>query len=227
MAGKVNRKPVSPGATAALAFAFVLVLHLAWVGAWLLEQTLEARTNLLGTSGGRFGYWLGMKLLLWVLPACIVIRLSGFTVRGRFNVERPRAVLAWGVGVGIILGVMALFAKTFSGQPVFSSSIGWPLFSGVVVAPFVEELTFRGAVLGALGRRFAFPAANTLTALFFLGIHLPGWCFQGCLWDNLANLTGGALSIFLLGWVFGYVAHRSKSVAASTITHALNNLFNA
>jgi len=226
MAGVLNRKAVSPGAAAVLAFAFILVLHLAWVGAWLLEQYLEAHASLLGTSGGRFGYWLVMKLLLWVLPACVMIHLSGFTVRGVFRLKR-RTSLAWGVGVGISLGIIALLAKTASGQPVFSSSIGWPLFSGVIVAPIVEELTFRGAVLASLARRFSFPAANTLTALFFLGIHLPGWYFQGCLWGNLLNPAGGALSIFLLGWVFGYVAHRSKSVAASTITHALNNLFNA
>ena len=124
MAGMLNRKPVSPGVSAALAVAFVLLLHLAWVGAWLLEQYLETHVGLLGTSGRRFGYWLGMKLLLWILPACIVIHLSGLTVRGMFRLDRARTVLAWGVGVGMILGIMALLAKTVSGQPLFSSSIG-------------------------------------------------------------------------------------------------------
>ncbi len=35
------------------------------------------------------------------------------------------------------------------------------------------------------------------------------------------------LSILVIGWVLGLVAYRSKSVAASTLTHILNNLFSA
>jgi membrane protease YdiL (CAAX protease family) len=69
--------------------------------------------------------------------------------------------------------------------------------------------------------------ANSLTALFFLGIHLPGWCFQGRLWDMLAHPIGGALSILGIGWALGLVAYKSKSVAGSTLAHVLNNLFNA
>jgi len=76
-------------------------------------------------------------------------------------------------------------------------------------------------------RRYRFATANTLTAVFFLGIHLPGWYFQGRLRAMLAQPVGGALSIFLIGWVLGLVAHRSKSVAASTLAHILNNLFSA
>ena len=84
---------------------------------------------------------------------------------------------------------------------------------------------FRGAVLGNLTQRYRFLLANTLTAALFLGMHLPGWHFQGHLWVNLTAPVGGALSIFLLGWVFGLVADKSKSVAASMIAHSLNNLF--
>jgi membrane protease YdiL (CAAX protease family) len=43
----------------------------------------------------------------------------------------------------------------------------------------------------------------------------------------LLSPLGGALSIFLLGWVFGFAAYKSKSTAASTITHIFNNLGNA
>jgi ABC-type antimicrobial peptide transport system permease subunit len=68
---------------------------------------------------------------------------------------------------------------------------------------------------------------HTLTAVFFLGIHLPGWYFQGRLLDMAAQPVGGALSIFIIGWTLGLVAYKSKSVAGSTLTHILNNLFSA
>jgi membrane protease YdiL (CAAX protease family) len=36
--------------------------------------------------------------------------------------------------------------------------------------------------------------------------------------------VGGAFSVFLLGWLFGYIAYKSKSVTAGILTHMLNNL---
>ena len=66
-----------------------------------------------------------------------------------------------------------------------------------------------------------------LTALFFLGSRLPRWYSQGRLWDLLAHPVGGAPSIFGIGWALGLAAYKSKSVAGSTLTHVVNNLFNA
>lgn len=226
--GMLSENKYSPATKAAVAaFSFAVLLHASWIGAWLVEQYFEPRLDILGTGGGRFLYWFVMKLLLWVLPSIVLIRASGMTLRGVMGFKRTRSILIWGLGTGLILGAVALLSKRIGGQSVFTSTLGWPLFSGVIVAPIVEEFTFRGAILGALGQRFRFRTANTITALLFLGIHLPGWHFQGRLMDNLLNPVGGALSIFILGWVFGYVAHKSNSVAACTVTHMLNNLFNA
>jgi membrane protease YdiL (CAAX protease family) len=73
--------------------------------------------------------------------------------------------------------------------------------------------------------RTRFLAANTLSAIFFVGAHLPGWYFQGRLSTMLTHLVGGAASILVIGWVLGFVAYKSKSILGSTLTHLLNNLF--
>jgi len=65
------------------------------------------------------------------------------------------------------------------------------------INPVVEEIAFRGAILGSLNTRFRFGVANTLTGLLFLGIHLPGWFFQGRLLANLEMPIGGALPLVL------------------------------
>lgn len=143
------------------------------------------------------------------------------------GLERICPILVWGGGIGLILGAMTMVVKALSHQQLFASPMGLPFVSGVIIAPVVEEIVFRGAVLGALNAKYRFVSANTMTALLFLGVHFPGWFFQGCLLENLQNPVGGALSIFLLGWIFGFVAHKSKSVAAGTISHILNNLFNS
>jgi uncharacterized protein len=224
---EARTKRRSPSWIAASALVFACILYVAWIGAWLVERSLESHVGWMNTSGGQSAYWLIMKVLLWILPAVVVIRLSGRWLTDVMGFERVRSIIIWGGGVGLILGAITLLTKTLGHQPLFISQLGWPLFSGVLVSPIVEEITFRGAILGALEKRFRFGIANAITGLLFLGVHLPGWFFQGRLLLNLKTPTGGALSILLLGLVFGYVAHRSKSVAASTFTHILNNLFNA
>lgn len=204
---------------------FVGFLYLAWIGAWLLERTLEPTVALLATSGGRFTYWTIMKLLLWILPAAVLLRTSGRPLRDTLGLGRVRAVLVWGGGIGLLFAACGLITRAVAHQPLFALQLGWPFLGGVIVAPVVEEFTFRGAVLQTSLARYRFIVANTLTALFFLGIHVPGWYFQGRLSDMLVQPIGGAMSILFIGWVLGLIAHKSKSVAASTLTHILNNLF--
>jgi membrane protease YdiL (CAAX protease family) len=206
-------------------FGAVFAVYVAWIGAWLLKGVLDRHVAWVTSSGGAFAYWTTMKLLLWIAPSVVLIRLSGRRVHAAFETQRLRPVLAWGVGTGLLLGVIALIAKAVMRRPLFALTLSWPQFSVLVVAPAFEEFMFRGAVLGNLTQRYRFPLANTLTAVLFLGMHLPGWHFQGRLWANLAAPVSGALSIFLLGWVFGLVAHKGKSVVASMLAHSLNNLF--
>lgn len=204
---------------------FILFLYLAWIGAWLLELALEPRLPGLASQGGRVAYWSAMKLLLWVLPSLVLIRLSGNTLRAIMGANRVRETLLWGGGVGVLLGILNLIVKTVMHRPWFSSSLDWSFLSAVAIAPVVEELAFRGGVLATLLQRYRFFTANTWAALLFLGIHFPGWYFEGHLMDHLLDPVSGALSIFLLGWIFGLVFHKSNSLSASILTHALNNLF--
>jgi membrane protease YdiL (CAAX protease family) len=209
------------------AFYFVLFLYAAWTGAWFLERALESGSDWLAAQGGQFAYWTLMKLLLWVLPSVVLLRLSGLHLSDIYAWQTGKSVLLWGGGAGLALAVAALASRAFSHEPMFAPAWGWSFISGVVVAPLVEELAFRGAVLRTLMLRYRFAAANTITAVFFLGIHLPGWSFQGVLMDRLTNITGGAISILIIGWILGLAAYKSQSVAGSTLAHILNNLFNA
>lgn len=202
----------------------VFVIYIAWVGAWILKGVLDHHVAWIVTSGGRFAYWTTMKLLFWIFPSVVLIRLSGRSLRTVFGTGTLRSALNWGIGAGLVLGVISLVAKVVMDRPLLSLTFSWPQFSGLAVAPVFEEFMFRGAVLGNLFKRYRFGVANTITAALFLGLHLPGWYFQENLWTNLTSPVG-ALVIFLLGWAFGFVAYRSRSVVASMLTHGLSNLF--
>lgn len=206
---------------------YVFALYAAWIFAWLLERQLEYHFAFFASAMAQTIFWIMMKMLLWILPSVILIHLSGRTLRETINIKHIKSVVFWGGGTGLVLGGITLLTRLFSHQPLFSFALSWSFFNGVIVSPIVEEITFRGAVLGVLQKKFSFAVSNVFTALMFLGAHLPGWYFQGVLKANLLNPMDGALSVFLLGLVFGYVAHKSKSVAGSTIAHMLNNFFNA
>ena len=208
-----------------LTFLFVPTLYAAWIGAWLLELTLQHRLSWMETSGAQTLYWTLAKLILWVCPAIALIRFSGRKVEDVLGLRRIRSITIWGGGIGLLLGAVAMAQKATLHQPLFSLTLDWSFCGGVMISPIVEEITFRGAILGNLVQRFKFRTANAMTAIFFLGAHLPGWYFQGRLPQMIVS-PFGSLSILVLGWIFGLVAFKGRSTTASTLTHILNNLAN-
>lgn len=87
----------------------------------------------------------------------------------------------------------------------------------VVVAPVVEELLFRGALLRALQRRFTAPVAVFASAAVFAGIHVLG--------DPGSYYVVPGLA--LLGLVSGYQAVRTGDLTRSVLLHAGFNLLSA
>jgi membrane protease YdiL (CAAX protease family) len=226
---KNNQKAVNNSSRkiARITIFSILLIYVAWVGAWITEQTIESHSVLLSTSMSRVFYWLFMKLLLWILPALFIIRVSKQKDFKVIDLKKLPSAIVWGVGSGLIIGAISVITKLFTHQAIFSFSLNWPFLGGVIVAPILEEILFRGAVLPALKQQYGFTIANCITSLLFLGLHLPGWYFQSCLLQKLASPVSGALSIFLLGLVFGYIAHKSKTVTGSILAHIFNNFFSA
>jgi len=86
----------------------------------------------------------------------------------------------------------------------------------VVVAPVVEELLFRGALLRALQRRFSIAAAVFTSAAIFAGVHvlgdpgsypyLPAWLLLGLVSGWAAARTGNLSRSILLHMGFNLIA---------------------
>jgi uncharacterized protein len=201
------------------ALVYVAWLLAAWVAAWIVFSSARPYAPWLATDGGAFAYWTTLKVLVWLLPALWLMSASG-RLRERLGFTRVGATLAWGLGAGFLLAIINVVVR---GSTTFFDP-SWALLNAALVAPVVEETAFRGAVLGALSARLSFPVANTIAAALFVLVHMPGWCFQGRLLEMLTMPIGGALSIFVLGWLFGWVAYKARSVGAAVIAHALNNL---
>jgi membrane protease YdiL (CAAX protease family) len=89
------------------------------------------------------------------------------------------------------------------------------LFLGVaIVAPVVEELLFRGALLRALLRRTSPPVAVFVSATIFAALHVVGDVGAGYVVPGL----------LLLGLVSGFEAVRTGNLARSVLLHVGFNL---
>jgi membrane protease YdiL (CAAX protease family) len=129
---------------------------------------------------------------------------------------------ALGVGCGLML-ISFLFNAFYSVllaffdlevqadlAPVFAelSSPWWLLLAGVVVAPLVEEVFFRGFLFAGLRKRYEWQTAALISSALFALIHL--------------QLTS-VLPIFLLGYIFAYLYHRSNSIWPAILMHVTTN----
>ncbi len=204
-------------------YAYILLIS-AWIAAWLLKIRLDPNIAWLATSAGAFVYWTTAKLVLWILPALWLLRISDRRLREVFQFSHWRSWLAWGAGIGFLIALTGFVPKYLRGALLLPTELSFPLGNVLVIAPVFEEFLMRGAILGNLRQGYSFATANIVSALLFVGLHLPGWYFMGTLRENMAKPVGGAVSIFILGLLFGYAARKSNSVIAAMLAHGLNNL---
>ena len=88
------------------------------------------------------------------------------------------------------------------------SSPWFLLIGGAVVAPVVEEIFFRGFVFAGLRPRYGWQKSAAISSALFAGIHL---------------VPTAIIPIFILGYIFAYLYHRSNSIWPAIMMHAATN----
>ena len=83
----------------------------------------------------------------------------------------------------------------------------------VLVAPFVEEVLFRGVMMGWLAKRMHIRWAITISAAAFAAIHLAD-----------PNAVLAVPSLFVIGIGLGWAAHRRGNIGIAIFMHAGVNL---
>ncbi len=83
----------------------------------------------------------------------------------------------------------------------------------VTIAPFFEELFFRGFLQPLLSRSFGVVAGVLLTAFLFGALHAPEYAWA---WQYV-------VAVSLAGAVFGWIRARTNSIIPSTIMHGCYN----
>ncbi len=126
--------------------------------------------------------------------------------------------VAGGVVVAITVQLIPVFLpdkRQFPLEHLFSSpgsSYAVAVFA-VIVAPFMEELIFRGVLFSIFETRVGLRFAIVVTAILFAAMHVPE--YQGA-WDHL-------FMIFLVGLVFSLVRGLTKRLAPCVVLHVTYN----
>lgn len=79
-----------------------------------------------------------------------------------------------------------------------------------VLAPLAEEFMYRGVLMMALVKQIGVTGALVVSSAVFGVVHLPAE-------------PQAVLALFVLGMALGYVAHRTRSLVAPIVAHALFN----
>jgi membrane protease YdiL (CAAX protease family) len=130
------------------------------------------------------------------------------------------AMIGLGCGLMILSSTFNLFYSLFLALfdlraqvdlvPVFAEleSPWWLLAGGVIVAPVVEEVFFRGFVFAGLRGRYGWKKAALISAALFAVIHVT---------------PTAMIPIFILGLIFAYLYHRSNSIWPAVLMHISTN----
>lgn len=110
------------------------------------------------------------------------------------------------LGFKIRLPGMNVDPTTVLGTGPLSVVLTFALFAGL--APFVEELGFRGILLGTLSQRMTFVWANLISAFLFAALHLNLWA---------------AVPVFVAALGFGWLFRNTRTLWAPIVAHAAFN----
>ncbi|HMR09691.1 MAG TPA: CPBP family intramembrane metalloprotease [Polyangiaceae bacterium] len=177
--------------------------------------------NLIAIASGGLAVADLRMLEKWLLSGAIVAFLwtskwSAIPLAQSFGWPRNVTLKLLGrLALGVLAGLTAAWllglafptsdAAVLGGYREEGESIGWALLDWSVTAPLLEELIFRGIVLGALSRLLTRSGALWTSALMFASIHLTPL--------TIVHHT-------LLGLVTGYARLETRSLLLPVLIHA-------
>lgn len=110
--------------------------------------------------------------------------------------------------LGSTSSVLDGLSRSFSNQGELSLPLG--IFWAVIMAPFVEEIVFRGFIFRSVQARWGTVVGMLISSVVFAGSHFYS--------------VNGTVHVFLFGILNCWVYQRTGKLAASMIVHAGNNL---
>jgi uncharacterized protein len=201
---------------------------LAGLAAVLVVSVFAAQVLIAFTGDDGLDFTLGAQAILALSLVGVALGFANSRVEGSpaaaLGLRRPgpgwvkTAALGYGAYFVFVIFVVSVIGEPeqtdFADRLGFDENVAAAIAAGVllvVVAPFCEELFFRGFFFGGLRQQVPFPVAAGISAVLFGVVHL-----------GEANLIAG-LQLTFLGLVLATVYERTGSIWPNIAIHALNN----
>ena len=158
---------------------------------------------------------------LFIIPVLVIlfIKKAAINTLGLRRVSLENLALGCGLLFGAYMLIMVhnmllmsfgvapqgeYLLELFNGEDGGEGRMGVLVIAAVVIAPFAEEIFFRGFIFGGLRTKYGWKKAAIFSAGVFAIIHM-----------QLVMLVPA----FLLGFLFAYLYERSKSIWPGVILH--------
>jgi hypothetical protein len=195
---------------------------LVMMGSALLRPALHAHLSRDKLAGDPF-FLLALQgvfyalLFVYVYFMVAVMHTQPFWRMLRWRRIGWKSVLGCLAGGALLTVAIAVFppllpdANQFPLQDLFNSRAAAYAIGAfaILVAPFMEELIFRGVLFGVFESQIGLRSAILITAILFGGLHVPE--YWGA-WNHMFLL-------FLVGLVFSVARGKSGSLAPSVFLH--------
>lgn len=195
-----------------------------WLGvALFVILTLGILAASLFSKNDSFIQNIGLVIIEFLYLAPVAIVLAKRRTPWKTLGFRPFDSLTLGIGCGLLIIaytiiiihnlIMSMAGFITQGEAIFQflRKLENPLvfvFVGIVLAPIVEEIFFRGFLFNGFRQRYGWNKAALFSSVFF----------------SLAHLEPVALiPTFVLGYLLAYQFHRSNSLWPGIILHCLVN----
>ena len=161
--------------------------------------------------------------LIYLLPVVIILTWKRISWRhlgfGKFE---PGII---GMGCGLVIAtyvfiilhnlILTALGVDTQGEEILKvfaelDSPAWFILVGVVFAPIVEEIFFRGFLFQGFRQRYGWIGGIVISSLIFAAAHFDLVAF---------------IPMFMLGAVLAYIYQRSNSLWPGIILHVINNAF--
>jgi membrane protease YdiL (CAAX protease family) len=176
--------------------------------AWTARATVLYRIDsMIASEFWRHSYSNAVKFLIWVLPAFAFLRFTGEPkpleyLKMSTPLDRRGLKLAATVTALYFLGVVLVESALRRVSPAKLLAAPAPMLLstiiGVAVSPLLEEIMFRGFVLGKLTEWSRFWRANLIASLLFSFAHWPYWIWSRmplvAFGRNVVNVSWGCCS---------------------------------
>ena len=159
-----------------------------------------------------------------LIVMCVLARWRGFRLFTDYFASIPfRSTLSaalLGSGIGGTFCLVVLGHRMVANLPMLHYRLGWLVVSGlngVIIAPVVEELYFRGILLDCLKHRFSPLLSTWINAVTFALVHFR-FLFHPGIVGWMETISIGVMGLLLAG-----LALRDDSLRAPVAAHAGGN----